>query len=349
MTSNIFYACLFTFLTPLFGPKPQPYIRAAWYNAYQINLSDQAAACRQIDGHFQKMSDLGINTVFFLVKTPDGRLFYQSKFGPRACSWDPLAYVIKKSHEKRMQLHPYLNVFAEEGDYLKQHPEFAERRQDGTLMPWVSPAVPEARQRMLTMLQEIVDRYPIDGIQLDRVRYEEYPAPDSGFNPYSVSCYRQRYGKAPKVGDPDFTDYKCGLIASFVEDAARLVKSRKPQLIFSCAVYPTPTKAVKQAAQRWNEWLKGGHLDYIYPMTYTDNLDIFQQYLAEDLAALKQSPKRTRLVMGIGAFKEKMTPDVLRAQVELCKRESLVSGVCYFNTYNLFREDFARQVRALSK
>lgn len=350
MSPGLFCAWILALMSPFIGSKPpeQP-VRAAWYNAYQIDLADQATARKTIDSHFHKMADMGINTVFFLVKTPDGRLYYQSKLGPRACSWDPLAYVIELSRRHRIAIHPYLNVFAEEGDYLKQHPELADRRQDGTPLPWVTPAMKEGRQRMLAMMQELIDRYPIDGIQLDRVRYEDYPTPDSGFNPTSVAQYRERFGKDPKPGDPDFTNYKCEMITSFVEEAARLAKSRKPNLIFSCAVYPTPTKAARQASQRWDEWLKKGCLDYIYPMTYTDNMDVFRGYMAENLTALKQAGGRTRMVMGIGAFKEKMTPDTLKSQVDLCHAEPLISGVCYFNSYNLFREDYSKILRAVPR
>ncbi|HEY9765077.1 MAG TPA: family 10 glycosylhydrolase, partial [Chroococcales cyanobacterium] len=170
------------------------FLNAVWYNSYQMDLADEKKAKSQIEEHFKKLSALKINAVFYLVKHPDGRLYYRSKFGKTACDWDPLAFVIQECRRYGMEIHPYLNVFAEEGDYLKEHPEQAELKQDGTPQQWASPASPEVRKRMLEMIEELA-LYPVDGIQLDRIRYEDYPASDSGFHPKAVADYRAKFGK----------------------------------------------------------------------------------------------------------------------------------------------------------
>ncbi|MGE5707906.1 MAG: glycoside hydrolase family 10 protein [Bacteroidota bacterium] len=310
-------------------------IRAIWYNVYQIDLRDASAAKAKIREHFDRFEAWKIDTVFFLVKTPDGKTYFPSALAPAACPWDPLQAVIEEAHSHRMRLHPYLNVFAEEGPFLQEHPQWAETRQDGTPMQWASPAVPEVRARVHGLIEELL-RYPIDGLQLDRIRYEEYPSSDAGFNPLSIREYGEKTGKPPYPEDPDFIDWKCDLVSSFVREASSKVRARG--LEFSCAVYPNREKALRYASQDWNRWVDAGWLDAVYPMTYTEDPDLFRSYLVENG---KNKKATTRLVMGLGAYRERMTPFMLKAQIDECLADPNVAGICFFNGYSLLREDYA--------
>jgi len=313
----------------------QKFVHAVWYNVYQIDLSNEDEAKQKIDEHFIKLAEMKINTVFFLVKHPNGLVYYKSKYARPACDWDVLEYVIKKCREYKMEIHPYLNIFAEEGYFLQEHPEYAEVRQDGTKTNWASPAIKQVRQRMLNMIKELIKNYDIDGIQLDRIRYQGYN--DVGFNPKSVKLYKKKYKKEPNVADPDFYQFKCDLISSFVESTYKLVKSYNKNLIVSAAVFHTPTTARdNRIAQQWDLWVKENWLDYVYPMAYTANPDIFKKYLDEDVFTITNTSSNVKLVMGIGVYYQGMTKENLAQQIELCLENPVVCGICYFNAYSLF-------------
>jgi len=313
----------------------QKFVHAVWYNVYQIDLSNQQQAKQIIDQHFKQMAEMKINTVVFLVKYPNGLVYYKSKYARPACDWDVLEYVVKKCREYNMEIHPYLNIFAEEGYFLQENPEYAEVRQDGTRTNWSSPAVKQVRTRMLNMIKEIISNYDVDGIQLDRIRYQGYN--DVGFNPESVNLYKKKYKKEPNVSDPDFYQFKCDLISSFVESAYKLVKSYNKKLFFSASVFHTPTTARNnRIAQQWELWVKENWLDYVFPMAYTANPETFKKYLDEDVFTITSSSSNVKLVMGIGAYYQGMTKEKLVQQIKLCLENPVVSGICYFNAYSLF-------------
>lgn len=339
---------LFLFLTicceiKSFAQQQTKFVHAVWYNVYQIDTTDESSAKQKIDEHFKLMSEMKINTVVFLVKYPNGLVYYKSKYARPACDWDTLEYVIKKCREYKMEIHPYLNIFAEEGYFLQENPEYAEVRQDGTRTNWSSPAVKEVRQRMLNMIKEIIQNYDVDGIQLDRIRYQGYN--DVGFNPESVKLYKKKYKKEPNPLDPDFYQFKCDLVSSFVESAYKIVKSYKKNIIFSASVFHTPTTARNnKIAQQWDLWVKENWLDYVYPMAYTATPEIFKKYLDEDVATIVNSSSSVKLVMGIGAYYKGMDKDKLAYQIKLCLENPVVSGICYFNAYSLFENPELQEV-----
>ncbi|MCS7227352.1 MAG: family 10 glycosylhydrolase [Endomicrobia bacterium] len=323
------------FATKIFTQQNNKFVHAVWYNAYQIDVSDEKLAKQKIDEHFKIFQELKINTVVFLVKYPNGLVYYKSKYARAACEWDVLDYVIKKCREYKMEIHPYLNIFAEEGYFLQEHPEYAEVRQDGTKTNWSSPAVKAVRERMFNIIKEIIQNYDVDGIQLDRIRYQGYN--DVGFHPESVKQYKKKYKKEPNPADPDFYQFKCDLVSSFVETAYKMVKSYNPKLAFSASVFHTPTTARNnRIAQQWDLWVKENWLDYVYPMAYTATPETFKKYLNENVATIVNSSSTVKLVMGIGAYYKGMDKDKLAYQIKLCLETPVVSGICYFNAYSLF-------------
>jgi uncharacterized lipoprotein YddW (UPF0748 family) len=330
---------IYVFLTLIFLTTEvltqQKFVHAVWYNVYQIDLSNEEQAKQVINKHFEQLAEIKINTVIFLAKDPKGFVYYKSIYAKPACKWDVLEYIIKKCREYKMEIHPYINIFSEEGYYLKENPAYAERRKNGSKINWSSPAVPQVRRRMLNIIKEIITNYDVDGIQLDRIRYLGYN--DIGFHPESIKLYKKKYKKQPKETDPDFYQFKCDLISSFVEEAYKLVKSHNKNILFSAAVFHTPTTSKNnRIAQQWELWVKNNWLDYVFPMAYTANPETFKKYLDEDVYTITSSSSNVKLVMGIGAYYPGMTKEKFAQQIKLCLENFVVSGVCYFNAYSLF-------------
>ncbi len=310
----------------------QKFIHAVWYNVMYLNLEDEENSKKQIDIHIQKLADLKINTLIFLTKDPKGYVYYKSKYAPSKCEWDVLEYIIKKCKEYNIEIHPYINVF--EDEYLVRiHPEYAELRQNNKKTKWVSPALKEVTIRMFNIIKEIVENYEIDGIQLDRVRYQGYK--DIGFHPESVRQFKKLYKKSPSLTDPDFYQFKCDLISNFVKDAYNLVKSINKDIKFSAAVFHTPTTSRNNMiCQQWDLWVKNDILDFVFPMAYTDKPDIFFKYLKEDIEVIKNT--NVKLIMGVGIYYEGMNKEKLNSQIKMCLESPHVAGICYFNAYSIF-------------
>ncbi len=339
---------LFFIVISLFSSAEEKKINAAWYNVYQINIGNVKEAKAQIDMHFRTMNELGINTVFFMVKSPNGRAYYKSKILKPILNsdyvtnqnsknqFDVLEYVIQKCCQYGMAVHPYINIFAEQGYFLEENPSFAEKDSKGKPYCWSSPAVKEVQDRILSVIEEIVTNYKVDGIQLDRIRYEDIYG---GFNDTSVSLYKSQYGKDPSLKDADFMKFKKQLITDFVASAVKKVKSINPQLSVSAAVFHSP-KTAENVVQDFAKWIDIEGFDALYTMSYTNNNTSFNQFLKDNSAIFNGKNSKTKLIIGVGAYYKDMTPEILKEQVKTALQDKNVSGICYFSAYNLFEDRF---------
>lgn len=319
----------------IFANTKENFIVAAWYNVMYLNLENEVETKKQIEHHIKLLSEMKINTIIFLAKDYKGYVYYKSKYAKSKCDWDVLEYVIKKCREYNVKIYPYINVFAEEGYFVKENPQYEELRKNGKRTGWISPVLKPVRERILNIIKEIIENYDIDGIQLDRIRYLGYN--DIGFHPESVKQYKEIYKKEPDIKDLDFYKFKCDLISSFVKKSYEVVKSYNKNLKFSCAVFHTPTTAKNnRICQQWNLWVKNNWLDYVFTMSYTSNIKTFKKYLDENIKLFDLYDTRTKLIIGIGVYYEGMTKDILKQQIELCIKEKNVFGICFFNAYNLF-------------
>ncbi|MFA5859139.1 MAG: family 10 glycosylhydrolase [Elusimicrobiota bacterium] len=305
-----------------------PECRAVWYNFYMLNVSNEEESKKQIDEHFRIMNDLGINTVMPLVKYTDGTAFYDSDILPRKAEWDCLAYSIKQARKYNMEIHPYINVYCEDGYYLKEHPEYGDLDSAGKPNGWSSPAIEEVTKHNVAVIKELVAKYDIDGVHLDRVRYTEK---NMGYNPVSVQKYHEKYNKEPDQNDPDWTQFRRDLISQFVKTAYTELKKVNKNMKFSVAVFHSPKTSIR-IMQDWPAWVKEGWMDFITPMSYTATPATFETYVNDCIAAVQG---KMPLYIGIGAYYKGMTPELLAGQIDYVRKQNL-PGMIYFNAYSFF-------------
>lgn len=161
------------------------------------------------------LKDAGINAVLFQVR-PCADAFYDSKYelwskyltsGGKAPSpyWDPLKFIIDEAHSRGMELHAWLNpyrVTTTKGEQLPKghifHSEpwrFVIYEGDGKM--YFDPALPENREYIAKVVQDIVDNYDVDGIHFDDYFYP-YPANKKDFP--DDDSYK-KYGNGLNRGD----------------------------------------------------------------------------------------------------------------------------------------------------
>lgn len=352
MNKVILIVFIFILSFNLFGESR--YINAVWYNVYQINLSSQQDAKAQIDEHFRFFEQLGVNKVFFLVKNPNGRAYYNSEIlkpvtvndfvsnKTTPISWDVLDYVIKKAKQHKIAICPYINIFSEDGYFLDENPDFAEKNKDGKAMRWASPAVENVTDRMIDIAKEIITKYNVDGIQFDRVRYENMT---SGYNSESLRQFKEIYGKMPKSEkDADFIKFRQDRINKFIEKAYKKIKKAAPEIEISAAVYHSPSTA-KEVLQDWENWADNGWIDALYTMTYTNDNGRFKGYLNENCDVAKRNNGKVRIIVGMAPYYKNMTPAILAEQLKMCMEKEEIAGVCWFSAYNLMEDRFFEMLK----
>ncbi|MBE9077554.1 family 10 glycosylhydrolase [Romeria aff. gracilis LEGE 07310] len=212
----------------------QPEIRAIWLDRGTIVQAGSAAG---LTGIFDRLAAAGINTVF--VETVNaGYPIYPSQVAPQqnplTRGWDPLRAAIALGHQRGIEVHAWVWVFAAgnerhnplvnrpisyPGPVLAQHPDWAAYDNRGRLTlsgqtkPFYDPANPEVRSYIQRLLGEIATSYDVDGIHLDYIRYPfQDPAANRtfGYGRAARQQFEQRTGVDPFTLTPPGSTWLVG-------------------------------------------------------------------------------------------------------------------------------------------
>lgn len=229
--------------------------------------------------------------------------------------FDALQVLIEEAHAAGLRVHVAVNTFGEglrlnpgspvvgplrerpewESVHLRPgpggEPRFVPSSEAGQIA-FVNPAHPEAQLYELGVLWEILERYAVDGVVLDRTRYAGV---DSDFSELSRRRFEARLGRAVERWPHDILDpssgvlrsgplfpawvaWRASVIQAYVRAASSLIKRMRPGLpvaMYVGAWYPSAFQfgqnwGQPEAARRFRAWSPGWaeasllpHLDYV--------------------------------------------------------------------------------------
>ncbi len=187
--------------------------------------------------------------------------------------YDPLGNLVETAKQYDLEIHPWLTLgLRQRHGFL---PEFADSP-DSESFDWHRPAF---RNFAISLVKEIVERYPVAGINLDFVRFDS-PRPGHESEQEAV------------VGDA-------------IRQISRQARAINPLLVLSvCAAPWHPT--IRQYGQDSPKWADEGIVDVIYSMQYDYSPDVetFRQ-----IQARMKNP--AALVMLVANYDQsKLTKDV---------------------------------------
>lgn len=300
--------------------------------------------------------------------------------------FDPLALVLEEAHARGLAVHAWVNTNlvwsgealpADPDHVVHAHPEWlavpralatplfdvsprdpgyveALRRyaSDNTASVegvYTSPAHPAVRMRVLDVWVDLAERYPLDGIHFDYVRY-----PNLTFDYSRGALERFRSWVAPRLPaerlaaleaayarDPlAFTDslpaawdeFRAAQITAIVESVYYAVKARRPDLLVSAAVFPDIEDARGNRFQEWPRWLEAGILDVAVPMAYTPDAAAFETWIAD---ALGVATDPGRIWAGVGIFVNTFEGPV----TQIDRARALGSGGVVLFSYDWARDE----------
>ena len=247
---------------------------------------------------FSRLKKTGINIVYFETNNA-GYAMFRSKIAvqnPQTLAWDPLACAVQEAHKRGMELHAWLWIFnvgntfhypmiMKEADFpgpvLTSH-DFAWALQSlsGSLIPpkqhefWLDPSSPEARVYIKNLVLEVVKNYNLDGIQLDYIRYPfNGRGGEMGFDfAGRLNFEHETHLSLDRLDDrtrKSWISWKTRQVSSLVQEISTMVRSARPSLRISCAVYAMPhDQRLSQIQQDWESWVANGWIDTLNPMTY---------------------------------------------------------------------------------
>ncbi len=280
-----------------------------------------------------------------------GEAYYRSDILPRASYSgyeDPLAYLLARAKPRGMEVHAWINAFlvwsspaapADSGHVWHTHPEWfvshssgkssrefspAEAEAAGLVGATLSPALPEVREFVASIAEEIAVSYPVEGIHLDYIRY---PGPSFGFEPHAVALFYNETGCLPQGSPEVWKRWRADQVGMTVQTVRFRLNSSAPATLLSCAVMADPLTAYSDFGSPWTEWLAGGLVDFVCPMAYTTN-----RSRALDLAAAATTENAPDVVYGIAVYNQPVDSALEAAARALALG---AGGICVYSLNSL--------------
>jgi uncharacterized lipoprotein YddW (UPF0748 family) len=294
-------------------------------------------------------------------------------------AFDPLATTIERAHDAGLQVHAWINVNliagandlpSARGHIVYRHPEWLMvpralapdlaridprspeylgrlaryvRSQSGELEGiYVSPVSAGAADYTTSVVRDIAERYAIDGVHLDYIRY---PREDFDYSRDAVAAFRasldadltaaerRRYDARAAAGEPmiytaafpeRWRTFRAARLTALVTSLRHTLKIVKPAAVMSVAVVPDAQEAATHRLQDWRHWLDRGLVDVVCPMAYTTDASVF----AAQIASARRIAGAHPLWAGIGAYR--LSRDQIVDNVQTARRLG-VGGIILFS------------------
>ncbi len=250
-----------------------------------------------ITDSLDRLAELGINLIF--VETLwEGMLLYPNgpiSQRPEFRGFDPLEFIITEAHKRNIEVHAWLEVFfsgyKRPGEILEKHPNWAAVDISGNVPVkaeddkyFIDPAHKEARKFLINTFVDMVERYDLDGLHLDYIRYPLQTEVPYGFSSYSKELFTQTTGLEVPKNSTDknwqaFNIFKEEQVTTFVKELREAVLLVKPLLI-SAAVFPGNDGIVNKN-QNWPLWIEEGYLDFLTPMLYSRSTSLVEHWIQD--------------------------------------------------------------------
>jgi uncharacterized lipoprotein YddW (UPF0748 family) len=147
----------------------------------------------------------GLRVVMPYVTTTADTALFPSEIVPTSLysKWDPLSVIMREARARGLQVYPVTCVLAcgkqEPKGILQKHPEWALRDDNGRLIGHISPCHPQARAWVVSVMQEIVEKYKPDGLLLDYLRFNNRPMQ---LDPHGAAELKKLLSVVPKSLQP---------------------------------------------------------------------------------------------------------------------------------------------------
>lgn len=351
--------------------------------------------------YLNKSKEVGITDIVIDVKPITGEVLYPSKIAPimtswgdsgttKDLSWDMLSYFIEEGHRLGLKVHASTNVFvaghnffdrgvvyddAVKADWqtLSYLPEGFVKITDqkSKYSAMVNPALQEVRDYELSILKELVGKYPkLDGIILDRVRFDNlnadfsdsskvafekyigHPVENFPMDIYSFEGKERKEGKLYK----QWLEWRASIIHDFIYTARKELKTINPDIIFgdyTGSWYPLYFDVgVNFASKDYDpskefDWATENYKNY----GYAEALDLFttgNYYFEVEKAELKTKLDTAKKTLESGLVVEKEDWYTVEGSAELVNKVTMGKVPVYAGLFvEQYKDHPAQFVKAL--
>ena len=277
---------------------PKREFRGAWIQTIFQDEYQRMSIPELKESFIKKLDFLqycGINAILFQVR-PEADAFYRSEIEPwsrfytgqqgRAPlgNFDVMAFLIEECHARKMEFHAWLNPYRASASGAQtlafshvyhQHPEWFVTYNKQILF---DPGVPESREHICRVVEDIVKRYDVDAIHMDDYFY---PYPIAG-QPFPDDISFAYYGKGFSQSERD--DWRRDNVNKLIDNLSKIIHKTKPWVRFGISPFgiyrnkkdtPDGTGSLTNGLQNYDDlyadvllWDKKGWVDYLMPQLY---------------------------------------------------------------------------------
>jgi uncharacterized lipoprotein YddW (UPF0748 family) len=205
-------------------------------------------------------------------------------------------------------------------EYLGRLSRFARARPNDVEGLYLSPVIPAAATYTVSIIRDIAQRYPIDGMHFDYIRY---PGEDFDYGRETMAEYERAVASRDRTPER-WQTFRQSAVSTLLTRLRAAVKTAKPNAIVSAAVNPDPEEAATYRLQDWRSWLANNLLDVVCPMAYTTDASLF----ANQVAVVREIADVHDVWVGIGAYR--LSPAQIADNVQTARRAG-ASGVILFS------------------
>ncbi len=238
--------------------------------------------------------------------------YYNSQIVPRSTllprgDYDPLKDIIPLAHARNIKIHAWVNMYlswsarklpSDLSHIVNRHPDWVEvngrgksdlefvdqNGRKGREGVYLSPMNDDVNAHLLRVINEIVMNYPVDGIHLDYVRFQDR---DYGYNRAGRKKFLMKYNVDPitlgngkgsywyRLNPEDkekywvyWNEFRRSELTLFIDRIHNSMQHIRPGTKLSAAVKPNPDIARTRFFQDWPTWLGNGSIDFVVPMNY---------------------------------------------------------------------------------
>lgn len=251
------------------SPSAPPEVRGVWLTT---TANEHIASAENTAETMRRLREIGLNTVY-VEAWKNGYTQYPSEVlrrvigvdrRPALVKQDPgdpdrpveardlLGETVIEAHRNGLMIigwfeYGFMAAHKDTQNHLREmYPHWLSRDQEGNEVApngfvWMNPLHPETRRFLLDLILEAVDRYDLDGVQLDdRIVWPYYTM---GYDDFTVAWYRNEHsGAAPPQDpkDPDWMRWRADKVNEYARQFVRELREARPGLIVSLSPAPYP-------------------------------------------------------------------------------------------------------------
>lgn len=373
------------------GPGGSGELKGVWisYLEWQAMPRAQAEFQKAADAMLDNCASWGMNAVFLHAHSHTDAAYpshilpwskFVSGVQGKNPSYDPFGYLVQAAHQRGLQVHAWFNPYRVTG-YQMDWDEVSDQNPakqwltdgDPSNDRWVlcqggqyylNPSVPQVQELVAASVQEVLQKYDVDGIHFDDYFY---PSVDDS----RESAWFDKPEYDASGSSLPIADWRRENVNQLVSRIYSLVKDEKPGAVFGISPqgYLKNLRSDTSMFVDIDRWMtSSGYIDYIMPQLYwgfearTSDGSLapyaFDQNLASWIALKQKGP--VKLYLGLGMYRAGTNvsdhneisewlrcEDIMKRQVESGRASGQVSGFCFFSYSSFLEETSAKEAANL--